>query len=342
MHSFAARVVRWQRRHGRQDLPWQDRDPYRVWLSEIMLQQTRVETVIPYFERFLERFPDVSALARGRVGEALRLWSGLGYYARARNLHAAAREIVKVHGGRLPESAEALETLPGIGRSTAGAIAALAFGQPAPMLDANARRVLERCFGGKEEKALWSLAQDLVPERSSAVYTQGLMDLGAMVCTARAPACARCPVSADCITRRSGGPQEEGHRRGSRRVPVRNARWLVMVHDGKVLLERRPPRGIWGGLWTFPETLSGGVKAEAAKRACKTASTQKLPPLEHAFTHLRLRVQPILCHVGDVRSGVPRKGQRWFRLSEVGTAALPAPVRKLLLSLRQGCLDPVS
>lgn len=329
MHSFAARVVRWQRRHGRHDLPWQDRDPYRVWLSEIMLQQTRVETVIPYFKRFLERFPSPASLARAPVGEVLRLWSGLGYYARARNLHAAARQIVNEHGGRLPESAEALETLPGIGRSTAGAIAALAFGQPAPMLDANARRVLERCFGVADEKALWRLAEDLVPKRSAAAYTQGLMDLGATVCTPIAPTCVQCPLSAECRTHRNGVIAPRNGKRRRSALPVRNCTWMVLVHRGRVLLGRRPPRGIWGGLWTFPEVDPGKVEAGAARLGCSVAKQTMLAPFEHGFTHLRLCVQPILCHVADKHS-VGKAGWRWFRLDTVRTAALPAPARKLL------------
>lgn len=336
MHSFAARLVRWQRRHGRHDLPWQGGGPYRVWLSEVMLQQTRVETVIPYFERFLERFPDVRSLARAPVGEVLRLWSGLGYYARARNLHAAARQIVKVHRGRLPDSAEVLATLPGIGRSTAGAIAALAFGRPAPMLDANARRVLERCFGIDNEKALWRLAEDLVPERSAAVYTQGLMDLGSMICTQNAPSCARCPVSADCRTRRKGVIPPRNAKHAGRTLPIRNSTWMVLVHRDRVLLERRPPRGIWGGLWTFPEVDPDKIEADAARRGCSTRKQTRLAPFEHGFTHLRLCVQPILCHVTGVRSAAGKTGWRWFRLGTAQTAALPAPARKLLARLRPG------
>ncbi|HEX5611319.1 MAG TPA: A/G-specific adenine glycosylase [Burkholderiales bacterium] len=338
MHSFAARVVRWQRRHGRHDLPWQARDPYRVWLSEIMLQQTRVETVIPYFERFLGRFPNPASLARAPVGEVLRLWSGLGYYARARNLHAAARQIMKEHGGRLPERIEALDALPGIGRSTAGAIAALAFGKPAPMLDANARRVLERCFGVRDEKALWRLAEDLVPGRSAAAYTQGLMDLGAMVCTPAGPACAQCPVSGECRAHRKGVIAKT-KRRGSA-LPVRNCTWMVLVHRGRVLLERRPPRGIWGGLWTFPEADSGKVAGDAGRLGCSVAKQTRLAPFEHGFTHLRLCVQPILCQVTDKPSTVGKRGWRWFRLDTAQSAALPAPARKLLETIFIGPRRP--
>jgi len=335
MHRFAARLVRWQRRHGRRDLPWQrGRDPYRIWLSEVMLQQTRVETVIPYFERFLERFADVRSLARAPVGEVLRLWSGLGYYARARNLHAAARQIVKAHGARLPDTVEALQALPGIGRSTAGAIAALAFDRPAPMLDANARRVLGRCFGIRAEKALWQLAGELVPARAAAVYTQALMDLGAAICTPADPACTRCPVSGECVAQRKGGVPSETSRRGSRAVPTRHSRWLVLVRGNRVLLERRPPRGIWGGLWAFPEVRSQGVHEEAERRGCKPSFARRLPSFEHALTHLRLRVLPILCRADSGSRVAPQRGRRWFRLGEVGRAALPTPVRELVRTLR--------
>jgi len=338
MPPFAARVVRWQRRHGRHDLPWQrETDPYRVWLSEVMLQQTRVETVIPYFERFLERFPEVRSLARAPLGEVLRLWSGLGYYARARNLHAAARQIVKAHGGRLPDTLDALEALPGIGRSTAGAIAALAFGRRAPMLDANARRVLERCFRVQGEKALWRLAEELVPARSACTYTQALMDLGAMICTPAAPDCARCPVAANCVSRQNGGvsPQHSPRRP---RTPLRKARWLVLVHQSRVLLERRPLNGIWGGLWAFPEAGRGSAKANAGRFGCTIASARKLSSFEHAFTHFRLEVHPVLCEVTSVTN--QRRCYRWFERAKAAQAALPSPVRKLLLGRAADPLFP--
>ena len=312
--SFAQKLIAWQRRHGRHDLPWQGtRDPYRIWLSEVMLQQTQVSAVIPYFNRFVERFPSIEALARASQDEVLQLWSGLGYYARGRNLRKAAREIER---NGFPRTAEAIAGLPGIGRSTAAAIAVFAFGERAAILDGNVKRVLARSFGTEEN--LWGLAEQLLPQKHVEIYTQGLMDLGATVCT-RNPECGRCPVKARCVARKSGRIGELPAPRARKALPLRKATWYVYRCAGKVLLERRPSAGIWGGLWCFPE-----------KALLKTSGARRLQPVDHGFTHFRLRIQPLLCNAKPREGG----GRLWIDLQEARNAAVPTPVRALLDKLR--------
>jgi A/G-specific adenine glycosylase len=316
--SFAQKLIAWQRRHGRRGLPWQGtRDPYRVWLSEVMLQQTQVATVVPYYQRFLSKYPTVKALALASEDEVLRLWSGLGYYARGRNLHAAAREVVQ--RGSFPRTAQDLQTLPGIGRSTAAAIAVFAFGERAAILDGNVKRVLSRVYGVEDESALWPLAERLLPRRGIETYTQALMDLGATVCT-RNPQCGACPLASECVARRDGRVRELPARRPRRPLPLRRATWFVVMNADKVLLERRPAPGIWGGLWCFPEKMP----------AVAVRSTRELAPIDHGFTHFRLRIQPLLC---EVKSAA---GDGWLTLREAWTSAVPAPVRELLRALRSG------
>jgi A/G-specific adenine glycosylase len=316
-------LIAWQRRHGRHGLPWQGtRDPYRVWLSEVMLQQTQVDVVIPYYERFLQAFPDVKALAAASEDEVLRLWSGLGYYARGRNLHAAAREIV-AHG--FPRTQEGLRALPGVGRSTAAAIAAFAFGRRAAILDGNVKRVLSRCFGVADEKALWELAERQLPARGIETYTQALMDLGATVCARAKPRCDACPVRVRCVARREDRIDELPARRAKRAVPLRRATWFVYLRRGAVLLERRPGKGVWGGLWTFPET-----------RLYRRAKSRVLPAIEHGFTHFRLRIQPVLVELKKRESDAEAPGRLWIDVADAAAAAVPAPVRALLQRLTAG------
>jgi A/G-specific adenine glycosylase len=319
--SFAGKLVAWRRRHGRRGLPWQGtRDPYRVWISEVMLQQTQVASVIPYYQRFLRRFPDVQALAAASEDEVLRFWSGLGYYARGRNLHRAARKIAFDLKGDFPRNARQIEALPGVGRSTAAAIAAFAFGERAAILDGNVRRVLSRCYGISGEKELWQKAENLTPVKNVATYTQALMDLGAMVCTRAAPACGRCPVAARCVARREDRIGELPAPRARKPLPTRHATWFVVRHRGDVLLERRPSKGLWGGLWVFPENASG----------YRIKKQKRLDALEHGFTHFKLRVQPILCEASS-RAETP--GRIWLALNDALEAAVPAPVKTLLSGL---------
>jgi A/G-specific adenine glycosylase len=331
--SFATKVVRWQARHGRHDLPWQrTRDAYRIWLSEVMLQQTQVATVIPYYRGFVARFPDVKSLAKATLDDVLTLWSGLGYYTRARNLHAAAKAVVEQYGGRFPRTREALESLPGLGRSTAAAIAVFAFGAREAILDGNVKRVLARCFavrgfpGDKRvETRLWTLAESELPARNVEAYTQGLMDLGAEVCTRSRPACDRCPVSASCKAHAQGKEEAYPQPRPRKARPLRKTCMLVLLRDGEVLLEKRPPAGVWGGLWCFPE-----IDPDSAGR--------KLPVLRHEFTHFTLDITPILRSVGAASLDAAEPGRLWLPVEEAIGAAVPAPVRKLLVGLESGRL----
>ena len=317
--SFAQKLVAWQRRHGRHGLPWQGtRDPYRVWLSEVMLQQTQVATVLPYYRRFLGKYPAIEALAAASEDEVLRLWSGLGYYARGRNLHAAAKEVVL--RGSFPRTAHDLQTLPGIGRSTAAAIAVFAFGERAAILDGNVRRVLSRAYGVADESALWPLAERLLPRRGIEAYTQALMDLGATVCR-RNPQCVHCPVAADCVARRERRVHELPARRTRKPLPLKRVIWFVLTDGKKVLLQRRPSPGVWGGLLCFPERMP----------ALAVGLSRKLEPIHHGFTHFRLRIQPVLYELKDAAAG-----EGWVTLREACAAAVPAPVRELVRALQSG------
>ena len=341
--SFAAQVVCWQKIHGRSHLPWQQtRDPYRVWLSEVMLQQTQVSTVLDYYTRFLARFPHVAALAEASEDEVLALWSGLGYYSRARNLHRCAQQVMALHGGQFPATAAVLQSLPGIGRSTAGAIAAFCFSERVPILDANVRRVLTRTLGfgadlavAANERALWERATELLPHRHLAEsmprYTQGLMDLGAMVCLARKPLCTQCPVQSHCVAWQQGAPQNYPVRT---RKMTRQAQawWLLLLRDaaGRVRLERRPSTGIWSGLYCLPmyatrENLSTEHPLKEATRL------QELPPFLHVLTHRDMHLHPVLVEI-DAEEPLNHAGI-WFSSEQWRSLGLPAPIRKLLESL---------
>ena len=340
---FAARVVAWQHAHGRHDLPWQNtRDPYRIWLSEIMLQQTQVATVVPYYERLLAEFPDVDALAAAPLARVLEHWSGLGYYRRAHHLHAAANDVVAKHRGIFPRDAATLATLPGVGRSTAAAIATFAGGPPAPILDGNVKRVLARHRGvsgfpgaPEVERALWRIAETLLPERDAAAYTQGLMDLGATVCTRTRPRCGDCPVAADCVARTTERIESFPGSRPKKQLPHRTVRVLVIERAGEILFERRPAAGIWGGLWSLPETAPDDDVAQhcRARFGAAVVPGEALPPIEHGFTHYRLTIVPQ--RIG-VRSWPPRAeapGLAWLTREDARHAALPAPIKRLLRTL---------
>lgn len=345
--GLAAPLLRWFDRHGRHDLPWQHpRTPYRVWLSEIMLQQTRVQVVVPYFERFVAALPDVPALARASLDQVLSLWSGLGYYARARNLRAAAKLCVERHGGELPRDLDALVALPGIGRSTAGAIAAQAWGLRAPILDGNVRRVLARLHGIEGwpgapavEKRLWALAQahladpDL-PDARLADYTQAQMDFGATLCTRHDPACIVCPLQERCVALHEGRVAELPAPRPGRPLPERSALVLLLYDaDGNLLLQRRPPAGIWGGLWSLPEFGDAACARGWFDEHLDGDFDQgtPLPAVAHGFTHFRLQLRPLQWRGLAPRAAV-RDNQhlRWTPPAAVGPLGLPAPIRRLL------------
>ena len=341
--DIAALVVAWQRRHGRHDLPWQGtRDPYRVWLSEVMLQQTQVATVRAYYERFLARFPDVTALAAAPLDDVLALWSGLGYYGRARHLHRCAQTVVARHGGAFPRDRAALEALPGIGRSTAAAIAAFCFGERAAILDGNVKRVLTRVLGfgddlaqPRHERALWQRAEALLPARGIEAYTQGLMDLGATVCTARRPRCDACPLAGPCVARAEGRPEHYPVKTRRLRRGRRSHALLWLQQGDCVWLVQRPPRGVWASLWSLPQFAS--ADEIGALVAGWPGQGRWCDPIEHALTHFDWRLQPWQ-HRLPTRLGAARRAAltarlgegRWFARDEALASALPAPIRRLI------------
>jgi len=338
--SFASRLVAWQKKRGRHDLPWQrTRDPYRIWLSEIMLQQTQVATVIPYYRRFVAEFPDVASLAAAPIERVLALWSGLGYYRRAHLAHGAARTVVALHNGCFPRDPAALGALPGVGRSTAAAIAAFAFGTRGAILDGNVRRVLARhaAIDGfsddpKVERALWQHAEALLPDTGIEAYTQALMDLGATVCLRRAPRCQDCPVAHDCIARREERIDALPTPRPKKVLPQRAVSVLLLERCDEVLLEKRPATGIWAGLWSLPELAPGAdvVAHCQARFAAEVALGPPLPTIEHGFTHFRLTLHPQPCAVRGWPHRAAEPGLLWMALADVPGAALPAPIKKLL------------
>lgn len=335
--AFAAAVVRWQKQHGRHGLPWQGtRDPYRVWLSEVMLQQTQVGTVLPYYARFLERFPTVQALAAAPLDEVLAQWSGLGYYSRARNLHRCAQVVVAEHGGHFPANAAALAALPGIGRSTAAAIAAFCFGERVAILDGNVKRVLSRAlgFGGDlakaaELEALWQQAEALLPAREVDVYTQGLMDLGATLCTLRKPDCTRCPLAVRCVAQASGTPEAWPVKTRKLKRGARENALLLLQRGPEVWLQQRPATGVWAGLWTPPLFESSTAIEETTVRWPGQGAW--LPTLQHALTHFDWTLHPLHWRwPARSKAAVPLAEGRWFTLPDALALGLPAPVRRLL------------
>ena len=343
--EFAAAVLDWFDRHGRKDLPWQrDPTPYRVWVSEIMLQQTQVSVVIPYFERFMARFPTLAELARAEVDSVLAHWSGLGYYARARNLHRAAGLVLEQHGGHFPTNLEEVQRLPGIGRSTAGAILSLAHGQRHPILDGNVKRVLARCFGiegwpgrGRVLEQLWTLAERCTPRERAGAYNQGMMDLGATLCTRANPGCAACPVTDRCLARVQGRQRELPAPKPRQSTPTRTTRMLAVLDPtGEILLERRPAAGIWGGLWSLPETSPEASIEDWCQTRLGTAPyrVEMLPERRHTFSHYHLRIELALIELEAFPSRIQdADGWRWIGPAAAPTLGLPAPVSRILTDL---------
>ena len=344
--SFAERVIEWQRVSGRHDLPWQrTRDPYRIWLSEIMLQQTQVSAVVPFYARFLDRFPDLGRLAVAPEDDVLALWSGLGYYARARNLHSAARTIVQKHAGVFPHAFDDIVALPGIGRSTAGAIAVFAFGARQPILDGNVKRVFARLFGiagfpgeKKVETAMWARAEALLPRGDVETYTQGLMDLGAGLCTRSRPRCERCPLQDDCVAMRENRISLLPTPRPKKPLPQKSTVMLILQRDAEVLLEKRPAPGIWGGLWSFPEIadLNHAPAVLRMRFGAEVMAEGTLPDVHHGFTHYALTIVPALLRVTRLERRVHSPGHVWLTPADAINAAIPAPVRAILRRLNRG------
>jgi len=347
-------LIAWHTKSGRHDLPWQhDRTPYRVWISEIMLQQTQVSTVIPYFERFMQRFPDVIALADAPIDEVLHLWTGLGYYARARNLHSAAKRIRDEFNGQFPTEFEAVTSLPGIGRSTAGAILSLSLNERHAILDGNVKRVLARVFGvegspaeRRVEQALWQWAEACTPSQESAVYTQAIMDLGATVCTRSRPACDACPLATGCIARQSGRQHELPTPKARKPRALRRSDqcWILLAQnsDGAVFLERRPERGIWGGLWCPPEFKTESACLAYAQHHFRLKRDQTFNPLEsvkHVFTHFDLEIFPLWMQGCEPTAVMESPQSLWYNARHpegVARVGLPAPVKELLDRLTAG------
>ena len=357
--TFSADLIGWQKTHGRHSLPWQNtHDAYRIWLSEIMLQQTQVAAVIPYYLKFLQRFPTIGALAAAPAEEVMAHWSGLGYYSRARNLHRCAQQVVAQHGSVFPPDPAMLAELPGIGRSTAAAITAFSYGTRAAILDGNVKRVFARVFGidsypgeKKTEDLLWRRAVALLPQSELQSYTQGLMDLGATLCTRSKPACVRCPLALRCVALATGRVAELPIRKPKKAMPQKYAVMLVVTEGEQVMLEQRPDHGIWGGLLSLPEldgftdSVPEAVDVTAVRQLHETAirrnlaslgevdSCEQLQPFSHGFTHFKLHVVPYRVRLSRRQAAVGELSPVWIDSARLADAPLPAPVKKLLLGL---------
>jgi A/G-specific adenine glycosylase len=375
LNTFASRLIAWQRTHGRHNLPWQvkdgtarhmqmsdagvpshrllpqsagfasnvsEADAYRVWLSEIMLQQTQVATVIPYYQRFVTSFPDIAALAAATEDQVLAHWSGLGYYARGRNLHKAAQIIVDKHGGEFPREFEQIIELPGIGRSTAAAVCALAYHERRAILDGNVKRVLARYCGiggwageKKVEEKLWQQAEALLPQDDVAIYTQSLMDMGSSVCTRSKPKCVLCPVQADCVALRTERIAELPSPRPRKAVPERHAVFLLLMHGNDILLEKRPGSGIWGGLWCPPQFEDEDAARDwFVRNGMEANEGDRLDTFTHTFTHFKLHITPLRIRLERKPLRVEQAGRVWLDVEEALGAAIPTPVRAMLGKLK--------
>ncbi len=345
MSDFSSRLLKWYRVKGRHDLPWQKNPtPYRVWVSEIMLQQTQVKTVIPYYREFMRQYPNVKRLANARLDDVLHLWSGLGYYARARNLHKAAKHIMEIRHGRFPTDLGEVMALPGIGRSTAGAILSLSKGQRHPILDGNVKRVMTRHQGingwtgeKKVEETLWQLADAFTPNQHVSDYTQAIMDLGATLCTRSKPACEFCPVKKDCYAYQHNQQSQLPTSRPRKTLPVRQAIFTIINNSrGEILLKRRPPSGIWGGLWSLPECpLDADITKWIEQNfGSKVTSVHEKPTLRHTFSHFHLDIQPVQVEVSSNSSGIKDSGEiYWYKPDDKLNKGIAAPVAKLLQEL---------
>jgi len=344
-HTFSQRIIKWYQRHGRKNLPWQmQRTPYSVWISEIMLQQTQVATVIPYFRRFMEKFPDIETLAGASVDDVLALWTGLGYYSRARNLHCAALQVVNEFSGEFPKTIDELQQLPGVGRSTAGAIRALGHGLAATILDGNVKRVLTRYHAisgwpGKPAVAreLWSVAEIHTPNKNAIAYTQGMMDLGATLCTRSSPRCEECPLQSNCEAFHLNRQNEFPEKKPKTVKPCKSTTLIMLCHQNVILLEQRPSKGIWGGLWSFPEyygeenDINDWCQEEFAIRS---KHLETWPGFRHSFTHYHLDITPVKIELArKPRRCMDQSAKVWYDLEHALALGLPAPIKLLLTQL---------
>lgn len=344
-NDFAQTLLEWFDQHGRKDLPWQiDKTPYRVWVSEIMLQQTQVSAVIAYYQNFMAHFPDLETLASANIDSVLQHWAGLGYYARARNLHKAAQQIISEFAGEFPDKVEGLLELPGIGRSTAGAIMSIAFRKPAAILDGNVKRVLCRIQGitgwpGKKdiEQTLWQLAEALTPEQRVDDYTQAIMDLGATLCTRRKPQCTACPFQTECQAMQQGLQNSIPAPKPKKTIPTK-ALWITRIEskDGALLLQKRPDKGIWGGLYSLPEfstelDQSGVAEAAARQFGFNTGEIRALPEFHHVFSHYKLKLKPLAIKTDAAAYTLPDEATHaWHHPENLSETGLPAPIKKFL------------
>lgn len=343
MSSLAKAVIAWQLQHGRHDLPWQNTtNPYHIWVSEIMLQQTQVSTVFDYYTRFIARFPDVASLANATQEEVLQQWSGLGYYSRARNLHHAAHTIVNDFSGVFPSKFDDIQSLSGIGRSTAAAIVAFAFNQPQPIMDGNVKRVFTRYFLlegypglSSIQKKLWQLAESNMPIKNVATYTQGLMDLGATLCTRSKPNCDYCPLNSNCEALKQNRINELPTPKPRKISPAKKITMLIFLYGNEVMLEKRPPDGIWGGLWSFPEIDIHQIATGFAiqRFGLEVEVLEPLANINHVFTHFKLQITPQPLQVIRKNKQANQAGCIWLSVDDAIGAAIPTPVRKILQTL---------
>ncbi|SFT83937.1 A/G-specific DNA-adenine glycosylase [Kosakonia arachidis] len=341
--QFSAQVLDWYDKYGRKTLPWQiEKTPYKVWLSEVMLQQTQVATVIPYFQRFMTRFPTVVDLASAPLDEVLHLWTGLGYYARARNLHKAAQQVTNLHGGHFPETFDEVAALPGVGRSTAGAILSLSLGKHFPILDGNVKRVLARCYavagwpGKKEvEKRLWDISSEVTPAKGVDRFNQAMMDLGAIVCTRSRPKCELCPLQTGCEAKAAQSWAQYPGKKPKQTLPERTGYFLLMQHKGEVYLEQRPPSGLWGGLFCFPQfSDEEGLRDWLAQRSISADNLSQLVAFRHTFSHFHLDIVPMWLGVSSFSSCMDDGAGLWYNLAQPPSVGLAAPVERLIQQLR--------
>lgn len=347
MSAFAEKLIAWQQAHGRHDLPWQQtRDPYAVWVSEIMLQQTQVSAVIGYYDRFMQRFPTIASLAEAEQDEVMRYWSGLGYYSRARNLHHAAQTIMREHSGNFPTDFDTIQTLKGIGRSTAAAISVFAFNQRQTILDGNVKRVLARLYAidgwpglPDVEKRLWQLAETLLPDQGLPAYVQGLMDFGATLCTRSKPRCTDCPMQGQCLAYQQQQVAQLPASKPRKTLPEKQVTMLMILDAGEILLERRPNQGIWGGLWSLPELSPEQIAVLHVQQTLgmEVEALEVLPVLWHTFTHFKLEITPQPLQLTGRRSSLPPNMQ-WLGLTDAIAAALPTPVRTLIKTLQHSSI----
>ena len=337
MKEFSTKLIEWQRDFGRNDLPWQKTTPYEVWISEIILQQTQVVTAIPYFNKFITKFPNLDKLSNAKIDQILAIWSGLGFYARARNIYKAAKIIKSCHRGKLPRSLDKLTQLPGIGKSTAGAIISLGYKQKAAILDGNVKRVLSRYFKIQENlslahtnRKLWQISEKLLPKKNIDIYNQAIMDIGALICTKASPSCKACPLNENCLAFKANLINKIPYKKKTTKKPLKTVHWLIPQNsNGEILLEKRKKRGIWEGLWSFIESKDKNVLEKECKLRFKDnyIKLKKLKKIKYSFSHYRLEAIP---YSTEINMGNKYKNTKWVSSRNMDSFGMPAPIKKLI------------